>query len=110
MEDDNGNEADGEVTPTCVVTASRWLARRTGLYGLGLHIARLTPTMVYGLRGSNNPVTYTTHRILGYIDPSPTAAQVNGNHYPINVYLFCTVQRVCTSNVHGFYDTDICNI
>lgn len=43
MEDYNGDEADGEVTPTGVVTASRVLARRTGLYGLGLHIARLTP-------------------------------------------------------------------
>ena len=74
MEDDNGDEAEGEVTPTGVVTASRVLARRTGLYGLGLHIARLTPIAVYGLRGSNNPVTYTTCRILGYIDPSLTAA------------------------------------
>ena len=86
MEDDNGNEADGEVTPTGVVTASSKLVSRTGLYGLGLHIARLTPTMVYGLRGSNNPVTYTTHRIVGYTDPSHTAAQVNGNLYPIDIY------------------------
>ena len=29
--------------------------------------------MVYGLRGSNNPVTYTTYRVLGYMDPSLTA-------------------------------------
>ena len=43
MEDDNGNEADGEVTPTCVVTASSTLVSRTGLDGLGLHIARFTP-------------------------------------------------------------------
>ena len=29
--------------------------------------------MVYGLRGSNNPVTYTTYRVLGYMDPGLTA-------------------------------------
>ena len=43
MEDDNGDEAEGEVTPTCVVTAFNILVSRTRLYGLGLHIARLTP-------------------------------------------------------------------
>ena len=60
MEDDNGNEADGEVTHTGVITASSKLVSRTGLYGLGLHIARFN--------------TYITCRILGYIDPSLTAA------------------------------------
>ena len=78
---------------------------RTGLYGLGLRIVRLIPIVVYSLRGSNNSITYTTYRILGYTDPRLTPAQVNGNHYSINVYFIFTVQRVCASNVHVFYDT-----